>query len=137
MRPAMLALVALLLMGQDCEPEPPPPGGPTYCKGNEYTILDQLMDGAGSVWNTIIGGEPSADRRATVQVLFDGSYCSGVAINAHTVLTAGHCGPETTTQHVVRIEGDPTPYIAAYHVVHRITCGTSPTPRTSKHASQT
>jgi len=113
-----LLLLSLLLMGQDCEPEPPPEGGNTYCKGNEYTIFDQIMEGAGSIWNTIIGGVESTDRRATVQVLFDGSYCSGVAINPHTVLTAGHCGPETDTQHVIRIEGDPTPYTSAYHVVH-------------------
>ena len=37
-------------------------------------------------------GKPSVDRRATVRVKFGQSYCSGVVLSPHTVLSAGHCG---------------------------------------------
>jgi hypothetical protein len=96
-----LLLLSSLLMAQDCQsPEPP---GNFYCSGAveqpEPTGLDALMvdllTGIDHVWSTIVGGEPSTDRRSTVFVSIVGvGSCSGVIIGPHTVLTAGHCtGP--------------------------------------------
>jgi hypothetical protein len=66
-------------------------------------VLDTVVDGISGIWNTIIGGTISTDRRSTVQVLFGGSYCSGVIITPRTILTAAHCGYGTTT-HIIRFK---------------------------------
>jgi len=124
-----LAALSLLLMAQSCEPPPPPPppppdpvpeGGTAYCKGREYTILDQIMEDLGGAWDTIIGGIESTNRRATAKVYFGQSYCSGVVLSPHTVLTAGHCGYGANTVHEVRIlGGDPGP-AGAYHSTRKL-----------------
>lgn len=127
---AVIVLALLLTGAQTCDPPTPPPdggiggsgggpqGGTAYCKGREYTILDSLMDGVGDLYNTIIGGIQSADRRATVKVYFGRSYCSGVALTPDTVLTAGHCGYVEGTTHRVMIEGDPRLYNSTEKLVH-------------------
>lgn len=108
-RIALLALFALL-MGQDsCETPEPPPDPNSFCWGAVETsppgVLDMLIEGLDSAWNTIIGGTPSTDRRATVKVLFGSSYCSGSVIGKRTVLTAGHCGYGSGTNHTILIDG--------------------------------
>ena len=112
-----------LACASDCEPAPPPPDGPpeggtAYCHGLDYTIWDDVVSGVSGVWNTIIGGEISLDRRATVQVFFGQSYCSGVAVSPHTVLTAGHCGYAEGLQHRIRIDGQPNFIVSNESLVH-------------------
>lgn len=101
-------LFALVLTGQACDPKPPPEGGNAYCAGNDYSIVDGIpygwdQDGIGGAYSAIKNGSPSGDRRSTVQVTFGSAYCSGVILDAHTVLTAGHCGYAATTAHTVKV----------------------------------
>jgi hypothetical protein len=100
--------LSLVLLGADCDPPELPAG---YCSGAETQpgVLDTVIDGIGGVWNTIIGGTISTDRRSTVRVHFGQSYCSGVVISAHTVLTAAHCGYGSTVTHSIRFD-DPNGY---------------------------
>jgi len=120
-RLAPLLLLALVLMGQDCDPAPPQPspqGGTSYCFGLDYSILDSAMAGVGGIWDTIIGGEMSTNRRATVQVFFGSSYCSGVVLSPHTVLTAGHCGYGEGVEHRIKLEGSSTYIVSNESLVH-------------------
>ena len=119
------SLLALsLACASDCEPAPPPgpppipEGGTAYCHGLDYTIWDDVVSGVSGVWNTIIDGEISLDRRATVQVFFGQAYCSGVALSPHTVLTAGHCGYNEGLEHRIRIDGQPNFIISNESLVH-------------------
>lgn len=50
-----------------------------------------LLPGLGPEAAYIIGGQPSTDRRSTVQVWVTGGYCTGTIIGPHTALTAAHC----------------------------------------------
>jgi len=114
-------------MAQDCE-QPKPPGN-FYCSGAvelpEPTGLDALMvdllTGIDHVWDTIVGGTPSTDRRSTVFVSIVGvGYCSGVIIGPHTILTAGHCNNGTTDNNY-RIYLDrnlPNYYQVTGHLIH-------------------
>jgi len=90
--------LGLLLMGQDCEPAPAPTN--FYCAGAVAMpdpdgldgLIVSLLTGAQSLWDTIVGGQPSTDRRSTVYVGIVGKgSCSGTIIGPHTVLTAAHC----------------------------------------------
>jgi len=120
----LLLSLALVLMGQTCAPPPgdppdgPPEGGTAYCHGLEYTIWDNIVEGVKGVYNTIIGGEISTDRRATVQVFFSQGYCSGVVVSPHTVLTAAHCGHQEGLEHRIRIDGQPDFIISNESLVH-------------------
>ena len=119
MKRLWLLPLMLLLMAQDCETPPPPAN--EYCSGAvmrpEPGVLDSLMEGVGGVWNTIIGGTPSTDRRATVKVLFGSAYCTGTVIGKRTVLTAGHCGYASATTHTILIE-DGQRIASTSHLVH-------------------
>lgn len=122
--------LALLLMGQECEGSPPYPGN-EYCAGNDYSVFAALKYDweHGSLLgshNTILGGNPSDDRRATVHVKFGSSYCTGAVLGPHLVLTAAHCGYAETTQHQVYVPiptGEDAvnmagPYAVDRHLVH-------------------
>jgi hypothetical protein len=97
--------LSLVLLGADCDPPGPPAG---YCRGAETvpSALDSVIDGIGGIWNTIIGGTISTDRRSTVRVHFGQSYCSGVVLTPHTVLTAAHCGYGAATTHSIRFDDE-------------------------------
>lgn len=81
----------MLLLGQDCESEPPAPepGEDPYCYGSP-TVYKYVTDAAGDIW-AIMRGDESTDRRATLRVAMSGGYCTGVVYGPHTFLTAGHC----------------------------------------------
>lgn len=120
----LLPLLGLLLLtAQDCEqPEPGPDPVSQYCSGNDYTISGYFTSIARDVqgaWDSILMGEPSADRRATVRVRFGEAYCSGVVLGPRTVLTAGHCGYAADTTHNIHLGGwGSEPYREVKHVVH-------------------
>lgn len=96
------AIIGLLLMGQDgCEAPPPHALGPPnfYCApavpspAVEMALLDRFLQALkDQMPDTIVGGTPSTDRRATWYINMIGvGSCTGVAIGPHTVLTAAHC----------------------------------------------
>ena len=88
----LITLLALLLMGQNCEsppPEPPPDRSP-YCYGDP-TVWKQVTDGVAAGYAALFGGEESVDRRATLRMAMDSGRCTGVAIDAGHAVTAGHC----------------------------------------------
>jgi hypothetical protein len=96
----ILAL-SLLLLAQTCDTPPKPTN--FYCAGAVSqpdpdgldALIISLLQDVQDVWNTIVGGTPSTDRRATVFVSIVGTgSCSGVILGPHTVLTAGHCNGE-------------------------------------------
>jgi hypothetical protein len=119
MKAILLIALSMVLVGSDCDPPEPPPDD-SYCSGAEPGALESLVDGIGGVWNTIIGGEISTDRRSTVQVRFGQSYCSGVIIAPRTVLTAAHCGWGVTTKHTIRFqhEGGIVEFASNEHLYH-------------------
>lgn len=119
----LLLTLALVLMGQNCEPPPPPgpnepSGGTDYCYGLDYTVYDSVVQGVKRQYNTIIDGEISVNRRATVKVSFGQAYCTGVVLTPHTVLTAAHCGYGETTLHQIRLDDDPEVYLSSDHTFH-------------------
>jgi secreted trypsin-like serine protease len=93
MRWLLVLALALVCMGQDCEPAPPPGEPNAYCQGTPAKgVLDSLLDSMSGAYSSIFGGEPSTDRRATALVhLGTGGYCSGTVMTPRTVLTAAHC----------------------------------------------
>jgi hypothetical protein len=95
-----LVVLALLVMGSNCDPEPAPPlPGNDYCENTAPSPSRSLFGSEG----IIMGGTPSADRRATAFVqLGSTGHCSGTVVSAHTVLTAAHCWSEEMG---VQIEG--------------------------------
>jgi hypothetical protein len=101
-------LLALLLMGQNCEPEPPP-DNPGFCYGTDSP--DTVLDYLGRTYAAIIDGQVAEDRYGTVRVRFGSSYCSGVIIGAHTVLTAAHCG-YAAGYHNIHLDGYGSPVVA-------------------------
>lgn len=84
-------------------------------------VIVFLLNGCGDSWNPefycagstspitqkIVGGEDSVDRRATVLVLVNNGagLCSGVALDAHNVLTAGHCADGNRFQIALELGG--------------------------------
>lgn len=103
--------LALVLMGQNCEPDPPPEqnpqGGTDYCFGLEYSVLDSAVQGVRGGISAILHGEESQLRRSTVQVFFGQAYCTGTVLTPHTVLTAAHCGYAAGVEHQIKVYGDP------------------------------
>ena len=123
MKRLALLLPLLMLMGQDCEPANPIEKVSDYCYGNDYSIFERIefgyeRDGVSGAISAILQGDPSDDRRATVQVLFGQGYCTGVALGPNTVLTAAHCGYGSTTNHRIRTGQDNTDYHSTRKVVH-------------------
>lgn len=109
---AILALLALMLVGCPDSPRPQPPPGNDYCAG---TPPPSIFEDIAAKISTIIGGEPSTDRRATALVQIGTSgYCSGTVVGPRTVLTAAHCNGNTDI--TVRI--DSLEFMATDKLVH-------------------
>jgi hypothetical protein len=84
-----------LILGSNCDKtetpdEPPPPDASPYCYGTA-PLTKRIGDDLSAVYNAIMGGQASADRRATLQVRMTNGMCTGVALDAYTALTAAHC----------------------------------------------
>jgi hypothetical protein len=113
----VLLIGALLLMGSECEPQPPKPQG--YCSGMEG-VVSSVVKGVQGFWNVIIGGFPAEDRYSTVYVGIVGvGSCSGIVLNEHTVLTAGHCnGPDGYHIYPDRTGNPGERYVSTGHLIH-------------------
>lgn len=99
----LLAVLALMLMGQSCEPSPPPEM-PGYCPGAETPAA--IVEGnIGAAYSTIIGGTPSIDRRSTFWLHMPGAgSCTAVALGPRVAVTAAHCrGPNDHRLYVDRL----------------------------------
>lgn len=130
-----IALLTLFLTscGNDCT-VPPPPTPPTnfYCAPAvnepfvEMTVLDKFLESVkNQLPDTIVGGTPSADRRATMFLASVGiGSCTAVVMGPHTMLTAAHClskHPLTDPVPVLRAYPDATVnsfYVATDHLLH-------------------
>lgn len=71
----------------------------------------------------IIGGEPTADRRATVRVDTAQGFCSGTVMGPHTVMTAAHCVDELTLPSQIKIRSEVFPglfgtWLVSHFAVH-------------------
>ena len=92
-------LLALLLMGQDCESIPDPVN---YCEATDDAFNIKLNIQAS--YNSIIGGTPSVDHRSTFWLKMPGKgSCTAVAIGPRTVLTAAHCRNDSPYVHEVKV----------------------------------
>jgi hypothetical protein len=112
-------LLLSLLMGQDCEPPPPPPNA--YCEGSvigDPGVLDSLWEGVEEIYNSILKGTPSTDRRSTMYLRMPGTGgCTAVVIGPHTALTAAHCKGDQGHQLKLKA-GDSEYWLATGYLVH-------------------
>ena len=120
MKRLLLLPLILLLMAQDCK-APTPPELNAYCEGSvvgDPGVLDSLMDGVEGVYNSIIKGTPSTDRRSTMFLYMPGSgSCTAVVMGPHTVLTAAHCKGDQG--HLLQLKaGDSEYWEATGYLVH-------------------
>ena len=101
MKYLILIALALVLQGQDCESAPQ--GG--YCAATDDALNFGLTGEA--IYESIIGGTPSVNRRSTVYVYMPGKgSCTGVVLGPRTVLTAAHCyGSNGHRVHMMRGDG--------------------------------